>query len=71
MTHAQVEQAVLYRIALINGIRATAISLGENGAVFCRIGRELRCLCQRDSNYWNELEVKIITEMVIEHVSRE
>jgi hypothetical protein len=70
MSHADTKKAVLHRIALINGVDVSALSLGAKGAVLCRVGNDLKCLCQQGSRYWIELEATILAEAVIKRACR-
>ena len=66
MSKSSFQAAILARIAADNGADVESLSLATNGAVLHRRGRELLCLCQAGSQYWNELEAGIIAVRVID-----
>lgn len=70
MLDASHQKAVLNRIASSHGIDPECLSMGAKGAVFYRNGGDLRCLCQRGSDYWNEIEAEVIAGQAIERAAR-
>jgi hypothetical protein len=69
MIDANTLKLVLNRIAVSHAVEPDCLSLGDRGAVFCRQGDELLCLCQRGSHYWNEIEAEVVAVQLIERVA--
>lgn len=61
---------VLNRIAVSHAVDPECLSIGVKGAVFYREGDEVLCVCQRGSDYWNEIVAEIIVGQLIERVAR-
>jgi hypothetical protein len=70
MIDANTLKLVLNRIAVSHAVESDRLSLGDRGAVFCRQGDELLCLCQRGSHYWNEIEAEVVAGQLIERAAR-
>lgn len=70
MIDAYTLKLILTRIAISHAVEPDCLSLGDWGAVFCRQGDELLCLCQRGSHYWNEIEAEIVAGQLIERAAR-
>jgi hypothetical protein len=70
MIDANTLKLVLNRIAVSHAVEPDRLSLGDRGAVFCRQGDELLCLCQRGSHYWNEIEAEVVAGQLIERAAR-
>lgn len=70
MIDAYTLKLVLNRIAVSHAVEPDCLSLGDKGAVFCRQGDELLCLCQRGSHYWNEIEAEVVAGQLIERAAR-
>ena len=64
------QQAVLDRIAASHEVDPEYVSIGDKGAVFYRDGDDLRCLCQRGSDYWNEIQAEVVAAQAIERAAR-
>lgn len=63
-------KSVLNRIAVSHAVDPECLSIGDKGAVFCRHGDELLCLCQQGSHYWNEIEAEVLTAEAIKRAAR-
>lgn len=61
---------VLERIALSHGIDPDCMSIGDNDGIFYWKGKELICLCQRGSSYWNEIEAEVVMVQLVKRASR-
>lgn len=70
MMTRSLQQAVLDRIAASHEVDPESVSMGDKGAVFYRDGDDLRCLCQRGSDYWNGIEAEVIAAQAIERAAR-
>jgi hypothetical protein len=64
------QRAVLNRIAASEQVNPEYVSLGEKGAVFYRNGAEMICLCQKGSQFWNDIEAEVLTAMTIKRAAR-
>lgn len=70
MIDASHQKTVLDRIAASHGVDPERLTMGDKGAVFYRNGDDLRCLCQRGSDYWNEIEAEVIASEAIARAAR-
>lgn len=70
MVDSDYQRAVLDRIALSEKVDPQCVSLGERGAVFYRSGDNLLCLCQKGSQFWNDIEAEVLMGLAIKRASR-
>lgn len=68
MKTEKLDSDVLKLIAARHDVDVECITIGDKGAVFCRRGEELLCLCQQGSHFWNELEAEVLVDRLFERI---